>query len=152
MNLPEIRQAIADLVGAVPNVRGYAYRPDNFVTSGGDGRVAAMLVPGEPYIDYLQAMAGGLSQIRLIMQVRIPVVAEVAGQRQLDELVSAGLGEAKSLLDALKPDDQPQTLGGLIQDLKIPEVRAGGEVDATGAVRYYGADFDIDVFARRLHT
>lgn len=153
MNLADIRQAIADLATTVPGVRGYPYRPDNFVTHGGaGGLVAAMLVSGDPYVDYLQAMAGGLVQIRLVMQVRAPLVAEVNAQRQMDELVSAGLGEARSVVDAVKPGDLPQTLGGLVQDLKIPEVRMGGEVDETGAVRYYAADFDIDVFARRLHT
>jgi hypothetical protein len=151
VNLGAIRQAIADLASSVPGVRGYPYRPDNFVTSSGDGLVAAMLVNGEPYVDYLQAMSGGLSQIRFVMQVRSPAVAEISAQRQMDELVSAGLGEARSLIDAIKPDDLPQTLGGLIQDLKIPEVRMGNEIGPEGSIRYLGADFDIDVFARRLH-
>ena len=151
MNLSAIRQAIADLAETVPGVRGYAYRPDSFATSG-SGLVAAMLINGEPYVDYLQAMSGGLSQVRLIMQVRIPIVAEVDAQRQMDDLVSAGLGEARSVIDAIKPTDLPQTLDGLIHDLKIPEVRIGSETDPeTGKARYFGADFDIDVFAGRRH-
>lgn len=152
MNLAEIRQAIADLAATVPGVRGYPYRPDNFATSG-SGLIAAMLTNGDPYVDYLQAMSGGLVQVRLVMQLRIPLIAEINAQRQMDDLVSAGLGEARSVIDAIKPGDLPQTLGGLVQDLKIPEVRMGSEQDPeTGKARYYGADFDLDVFARRLHT
>lgn len=152
MNLTAIRQAVADLASTVPGVRGYPYRNDSFVASGGDGLAAAMLIPGEPYVEYLRAMSGGQCEIHLVMQVRVPVVAEEAGQRRLDDLVSAGLGEARSIVDAIKPDDLPQTLGGLIEDLKIDEVRMGAEPGPDGATRYFGADFNIDILARRVHT
>ena len=158
MNLGEIRAAIADLLNTIPGVRAYPYRRDNYATATGDGNTAIMVVPGDPYVDYYGenatmtgAALGGQSDVRLMLQVRVPRVSEEAAQIRLDELISTGTGEARSIYDTLRPNDhEPQTLAGLIEGLGVISARVGIVEDTADGLSYVGADIDLQMTARRV--
>lgn len=150
MNIPDIARGLADLVGQTPGVRGYPYRVSNFASSG-DGLVAAMVVPGPEFVNYYEAMVGGQAMLRWVIQVRVPAVAEEKAFERLYRCLSAGVGEPESIYDTVKPDDLPQTLGGLIDDLRIGVARMGVSEEAEGAV-YIGADLEVDMLVSRRHT
>lgn len=150
MNLELIARNLADLLGTVPGVRGYPCRVSNYVSSS-DGNVAAMVVPGPDFVDYYQAMSGGLAHLKWVIQVRVPAVAEEQAQMRLLRLLSAGVGEPESIYDTVKPDDLPQDLSGAIDDLKLGAARVG-PADEHPDTPFIGADIDVEMMVTRRHT
>jgi hypothetical protein len=148
MNLTDVRQAIADQLGSIDGVRVYATQPDQLAVPAGG---AIVVQPAAAYVDYVQAMSGGLSELRYTLLVVAARTSERSAQARLDELLSAGLGETRSVYDALKPNDDPQTLGGVVQDVGLMTASAPTALEA-GEVTYLAAEIDIRVLVRRLHT
>lgn len=153
MNLAGIADALADKLAVIPGVRAYPRRVSNFASATGDGSTAIMVTPGDPLVGYYEngtmtgSTRGGLGTVRYTLQARVPVVSEQQAQTRLYELASTGGDEARSVYDALRPDDLPQTLGGLVDDVGV--VSATVVTEDIADVTYLGVDFAVEVMARR---
>lgn len=150
MNLTAIRAELGQLIEQVDGVRVYLQPEDAIYTSTATAQ-AVVIRDGEPYIEYLHAMQGGMALVRLRLEIVAQRTNMRAAQQRIDELVSAGLGENRSIYDAVKPNDLQQTLNGEIDDLKIIEA-SGLEERNVGDVNYLGCDLEIEMIVRRLHT
>jgi hypothetical protein len=154
VNVLDICVALKDLLNTVPGVRAYETRVDNYATSTGDGLTAVMVVPGNPLVGYYEnatmtgSTRGGICTLRLMLQVRVPRVSEVAAQKRIYELVSTGTGEARSIYDAIRPSDLQQTLGGLVDDIGVVTATVG-VVEEQDGLTYVGADIALEILARR---
>lgn len=146
MNLQTIAENLAALADTCPGVRAYPFRRSQFVSSA-DADVAVIIVPADNWVDYYSAMRGGQCIVRWTLQIRIPIVSEEHAQRRLMGLLSAGTGTV-SLYDTIKPGDLPQTLSGVIHDLKLDSARPVTE-DWDDVV-YLGADVAVEMLADRM--
>ena len=83
---------------------------------------------------------GGVQMWSFLVEAYCGDVGDVAAQKKLDSYVSAG---SKSIVEALLAD---QTLGGIVQTLKVPQCNAYVEflrADGTAAI---GANWEVDVY------
>lgn len=148
MDLPAISAALCDQLGSIDNVRVYDGYQDAVFTGIG---IALVVRPGDPWVSYLEAMEGGLSTVRYVIEIAVQRTNMRSAQTRIAELVSAGIGSTRSIYDAVKPDDLPQTLGGVISDLKLEQ--ASGMTDKQyGTFEYLGVDIDVEMMATRLHS
>jgi hypothetical protein len=76
-------------------------------------------------------------------------VSEEAAQVRVDELISSGTGEARSIYDTIRPADLQQRLGGLVDDVSVVAARVG-IVEEQDGLTYVGADIDLEIMARRV--
>lgn len=148
MNLADVSQGLADRLSTVDNVRPYSGLVDNVFTGSG---IAVLVYPADEWVDYLQAMRGGLAVTSWLVE---PVVQRDnlrASYARMCELVSAGAGESRSLIDAIKPDSLPQTLGGVCNDVVVRA--ASGFVEKVfGQITYVGVELTVDVHVSRVHS
>jgi len=148
MNLADISQGLADRLSTVDNVRPYAGLVDDVFTGNG---IAVLVYPADEWVDYLQAMRGGLAVTSWLIE---PVVQRAnlrASYARMCELVSAGAGESRSLSEAINPDSLPQTLGGVCNDVVVRS--ASGFVEKVfGQVTYVGVELTVDVHVSRVHS
>lgn len=148
MDLAAIPAALCEELRTIDNVRVYDGYQDAVFTGTG---IALVVRPGDPWVDYLGAMYGGQSTLRYVIEIAVQRANLRSAQTRLAELVSAGIGNTRSIYDAVKPDDLPQTLGGLIDDLKLTQ--ASGLTDKQyGTFEYLGVDIDVEMQATRLHA
>jgi hypothetical protein len=135
-DLKAVRDAIADRFSEIPNLTGLKKVP-------GEITPPAALVVLET-INYDTTMQRGSDEYVFIGLVLVSKTAEKAGQDALFEYMSgAGVKSVKA-----KFEEDP-TLGGLVYDANVSEVRPPGDTQI-GAVAYYGAPFVILVSARGL--
>lgn len=148
MDLAAISAALCDQLSSIDNVRVYDGYQDAVFTGTG---IALMVRPGEPWVSYLEAMDGGSSTLRYVIEIVVQRSNLRSAQARIAELVSAGVGNTRSIYDAVKPDDLPQTLGGVISDLVLRQ--ASGMSDKQfGTFEYLGVDIDVEMMATRLHA
>lgn len=144
MNLTAIRTALAALVNTVPAVRAYAEAPDQVATSSG-GSTAVCVLPGDPYIeDYHETMGRGLATARFRLAVICQRADLEAAQRRVDELLSSGTGETRSLIDVL----QSNTATVDWHHVHVTSATGVGLREWAG-VEYFGADLEVVVRAGR---
>jgi len=124
LNLGEIRTALAD------QIRNHVERGVNVY----DGYTPssptppAVLIGPDPdvYITYHETFsATGLAHVHLRLTVAVPPGPDVDGQKTLDEFLSAGTGEANSVLDAILTD---KTLGGTVGSCVVQSVEYLGRI------------------------
>lgn len=148
MDLAAVSAALCEQLGSIDNVRVYDGYQDAVFTGTG---IALMVRPGEPWVSYLEAMDGGSSTLRYVIEIVVQRSNLRSAQARIAELVSAGVGNTRSIYDAVKPDDLPQTLGGVISDLVLRQ--ASGMSDKQfGTFEYLGVDIDVEMMATRLHA
>jgi len=148
MDLAAVSAALCEQLGSIDNVRVYDGYQDAVFTGTG---IALMVRPGEPWVSYLEAMDGGSSTLRYVIEIVVQRSNLRSAQARIAELVSAGVGSTRSIYDAVKPDDLPQTLGGVISDLVLRQ--ASGMSDKQfGTFEYLGVDIDVEMMATRLHA
>lgn len=140
MNLTAIRSRLADVISGVPDVRAYSEFPDQVATSSGS-YTAVVLVPGDPYVaDYHATMSKGLAEVRFRATIIIQRASIDAAQRRLDELLSSGTAELRSLIDVV----QSNTATADWHHVHVE--RAGGVgMRTVGDVEYLGCDVDLVV-------
>lgn len=107
---------------------------------------AAMCVPAETFIDYHRAMAKGLTETNWRVLVATSRTVEAAGQDLLDDYLSAGTGQTRSLIDALEAD---KTLAGTVDDLHVSIGRSYGQMQWNETTSYYGAELLVAVLVDR---
>jgi len=149
VNLADISAALCEqLRSTVDNIRPYNGLQDSVFTGAG---IAVLVYPADEWVDYLQAMRGGLAVTSWLIE---PVVQQAnvrSSYARLCELLSAGIGESRSIIDALKPDSLPQTLGGVCNDVVVRT--ASGFVEKQfGQITYVGAELTVDVHVSRVHS
>lgn len=126
VDLTTIRDAMATRIGTVTGVRAYARMPGPIVTSS-EANTAVIVMPDpETYVSYWDAFKGGLATVNLRLEIVCQLADFGAAQKRVDELMSAGTGTTRSLLDAVQAD---RTLGGTVADTHVGEGRYDGERD-----------------------
>lgn len=144
MNLTGIRVGLAALVDTVPDARGYATAPDQVATSSG-GTTAVCVLPGDPYVeDYHETMARGLATVRFRVAIITQRADLDAAQQRVDELLSSGAAETRSLIDVL----QSNTATADWHHVHVERATGVGLREWNG-VEYFGADLDVVVRAGR---
>lgn len=145
MNLTAIRQGLADLCDTVPGVRAYAEFPDTVATSS-SGQTAVVVVPGDPYVeDYVEVMSRGLATARFRVAIVCQRASIEAAQRRVDELLSSGTAESRSLVDVLLTNTP---LDGVWHHVYVESATGVGD-RTVGDVDYFGADLNVVVRAGR---
>lgn len=148
MDLAAIPAALCEELRTIDNVRVYDGYQDAVFTGTG---IAVVVRPGDPWVDYIGAMSGGQSTLRYVIEIAVQRANLRSAQTRLAELVSAGIGNTRSIYDAVKPDDLPQNLGGVVSDLVLRQ--ASGMTDKQyGTFEYLGVDIDVEMQATRLHA
>lgn len=147
MNLQEIREALRDTLNAVDGVRGYDYVPGTLVTSSAGATAVVVAAPPDgPYVEYLHASMGGQVRVNFELRVYVQLVDMPSAQRRLDELLSAGTGETKSLFDGIRVD---ASLNGTVMDCTVQEA-SGHEKVTVGEADYLSAVLSVLVLTQRI--
>lgn len=142
MNVKDIRQGIAALLAEIPNVRASYTWP---VSPQWGTQTWVALLPDEPYARFPEG-SGRPSKVDLYLRVVcLPSPGKGAErvQDELDELVSFGTGETKSVLAKLRTDISAGGAACAVWPLDV-SIRSYpvGEVEAVGA------EFRLHVVAR----
>lgn len=146
MNLVDIRAGLKAVLDGVDGVRGYDYTPGQLVTSSSGATAVVVMAPqSAAYVEYLEASSGGQVLVYVELRVYVQLVDLASAQKRLDELLSAGTGQARSLFDAVRAD---RTLGGTVMDC-VPESSTGAEEVSVGEVRYLAASLNCLILAQR---
>lgn len=109
MNLALVRAALADLVGNVPNIRVFDYRPDAIPVGVADAVTIEPETAGD-YVEYQAAFNAGLGWANYQLTVWVPASDLRSAHMRMDELLSSGTGLTRSIIDAVMAD---RTLGGV---------------------------------------
>lgn len=138
MNLPAVRQALADLLTEGCRIDVLPYVPGDPTPPTGH------LYPSP--VEYDAAFSRGMDVWTFTLQVYVAEGAITrAAQERLDEFLSTSA--ATSVKRAVEVADGPQTLGGLIDDLRV--LRCDGYrryvVDGKGPM--FGSEWTIEVRA-----
>jgi len=141
MDLHAIRQGLADLLNAIPDLRAYAYTPAS-PRPGPGGMVIIDEADDDQMVAYHQT---GLGATTVALKAIVIVSAtDVAGaQKRLDEYRS--LGNATSIPDAL---ESMPTLNGAAQSVLVRGAGPTMDYDtAADGRRFWSMDVAIEVFA-----
>jgi hypothetical protein len=145
MNLVDICEAIAERLRDVDGLRPEAYQLDSPPAGNGD---VIMVTPGPTLVEFQRAMSGGLAYVNLSLLVFIQMTDTRSAFLRLNDLMSSGTGETRSVIDALMLGDR--TFGGVCGDIVVDDVsNVRAEIVADGA-RYLTAEFNVRVFVGRL--
>lgn len=104
MNVAEIRDGLKRRVETVQGLRAYDKVPEKPEVP------CVVVAPDEPFISYLEAMAGGMTRLNFQLVLLVQRGNDRSAQDALDAYLSAGTSEPLSIFDALMAD---RTLGGL---------------------------------------
>ena len=138
MNLPAVRQAMADLVTEGCRIDCSAYMLANPTPP------AAHLFPSP--VEYDAAFNRGMDVWTFTLQVYVAeTVIERAAQERLDEFMSTSA--ATSVKRALELPDGPQRLGGLIDDLLVLRCDGYRRWLIEGRGPLFGSEWTIEVRA-----
>jgi hypothetical protein len=144
MDLRAIREGLAERLATVPGVRVEAFPPDQV----NPGNAALLVVAmGETYVDYHQAFAQGLAIVNVILSPYLPMVSPRSAFASLDELLSSGTGQTRSLIDALMGTDR--TLGGVCSDLVVDEASNVQALNVADGARYLTCDIAVRILVGR---
>lgn len=90
--------------------------------------------PDDPFITYNDAMAGGLCSLHWNLVLLVQWGDDRAAQNALDELLSAGAGEDKSVIDRLHANGR--NLSGVVNDVLCQQVTDYGAEVKIGDASY----------------
>lgn len=147
VDLKAIRAAVADRVAVVPGVRVLAQVPASMPV----GSLDLVIVTPDPtdYVTFEQA-AGFTRRcdVRLKLLVVVPSSRWEEAQDRIDELLSTGTTDDRSVRDAVEGHLRigPPAWGGVACDVTVLAARMI-EVPV-GADTHLGAEFDVQVLAR----
>jgi hypothetical protein len=137
MDIAAIRTAMANAVGAIAGMQHWPIVPGSIV--------APAFAAGEVTIDYDRTFKGGQAAGLTEMLVKGRLYAATAdtptGQATLDSfLTPSGALSVKAAIEA------DLTLAGTVRTLRVERVH-GYAVYSVGGTDYYGAQFDVRVWA-----
>lgn len=143
MNVLEIRQGIAEKVSEIPNVRALHSWPTSPSQLG--TQTLMVLLPDDPYVEFPEGSGRPSKMVVHLRLVALPLPGMGAErvQDELDELISFGSGETRSVLSKLREDISAGGAACAVWPLDV-SVRSFpfGEVEAVGA------EFRLRVIAR----
>lgn len=119
MNLRELLDRIVDALDVVDELDAYPYRMTTVVAGAND--VAAVRL-GPAGINYQAALRGGLAELEVIVEINVLASDDAGAYGRLAELLSAGAGEDRSVIDALEAaylDDLALTPQGPLAGLAV---------------------------------
>lgn len=148
MNLADISAAMCDRLSSIDNVRVYDGYQDAVFTGSG---IAVVVRPGDAWVEYPLAMSGGQAGVSYVIEIVVQHANLRSAYARICELASAGVGNNRSIIDTLKPQSLPQTLGGVIDDLKV-SAASGLREKVFGPFTYIGLDIDVEVLTTRVHS
>jgi hypothetical protein len=144
VDLHAIRQGLADLLNAIPDLRAYAYTPTNPRPAAG-GLAIIDEADDDLMVSYHQAsgIGAGLVTVSLKAIIIVSAVDVEGAQRLLDDYRS--LGNAKSIPDAL---ESMPTLGGVAHSVIVRGAGPTTDYDtASDGRRFWSMEFMIEVLA-----
>ena len=149
MNVGDILQAVADALEQVENLQAYPH-PITAVPAG-EADIAAVRVER---IDYQLAFAKGLAKVELTVEINVQASVDADPYVRMCELLSGGVGESRSLVDALTAahhvDRAPATPGPLAMLVVMGATRPRFErPEDPGGVRLLVAELTVEVSAER---
>lgn len=113
MNLKALRTALVATLHDVNGLRAYPYEIDQIPA--GEATVAIVTI-GEQGIDYQQAFRGGLAIVDINIELHVQASSERAATERMDDLLSSGSNENRSVIDALHRN---RTLDGLVGGMVV---------------------------------
>ena len=144
MDIKAIRDGLKDRLDTIDGLRVHDTLPDVI------NPPAAVIFPDEPFIAPNEAFGKGLAEARFRVLLYVQRVSARGAQDALDEYLSGGTGETRSLLDALEED---RTLDGVVSSLVVTGIGAYGSTtfgEGDNAVLYGSAELRVSVYARRV--
>lgn len=134
LDLADIRAGLAARLATVSGLNTYKHVPGDLTNL----PAAVIYGPDGPEaIDYDLAFGGGLTEVRWRFGVFTSKTLEAAGQALLDEYLSAGTGQTKSVVDAIYGD---RTLGGTVDHARVELAGSFGLQRWNETTAYYGAE------------
>lgn len=129
-----IRNGIAaNLSSAIPSLRVHGLIPDQI------NPPAALVRPSRT--DYDQTMGRGLDEIEMLVLLIVGRMDDRSAQLALDAYCdTTGTSSVKRAIESNR------TLSGVINDLRVTQMRNYGPVEFAGAA-YLGAEFVVSVYA-----
>lgn len=107
---------------------------------------AAVIAPADDFIDYHLAHAKGLVKLSWRILVATSKTLEPAGQDLLDDYLSAGTGQTRSIIDAIEAD---RTLSGTVDDTLVSVARSYGPIQWNETLTYFGAELRCENYVDR---
>lgn len=135
-SLSSLRSALAAALGGIADLQVSAEalaRPSP---------PAALVLPGNPVVEWDTTMGRGLDRWRFVVEVMVPSGSDVAAQRALDALLASS--GARSIKQALEAD---RTLGGVCDTLHVREVDGYGSYSLADGSPVVGCRVHVDVYA-----
>ena len=127
----DIRQALADAMGSIYNLRTSATVPDS------PRPPQAIVMPDR--IDYDLDMVRGADRFYFTIILLVARADDRAAQNNLDGYIT-GPDSIKAAVEA------DRTLGGVVDTVRVTQMRNYAAV-SVGEVLYLGAEFDVEVIA-----
>ena len=129
-SLPAVRDALKTALATIPGLRTYDVAPGQVVVP------AAVVVPGEPLVEYQVAMGGG-AQLTFNIMLLVQLATERIAAEALDQyMAEVGDHSVKAAVDG--------NLGGVVMDANVVSVGAYGFHTYAGA-EYFGVRFTVGV-------
>lgn len=144
MDLQAVREAVDTRLATITTTRTFPFPPDQ-VPAG--NATVIVITPADVYVSYQEAFAKGLAVIRLVISPWIPYADPRSAFNRLDELLSSGTGETRSIIDKLMDTDR--TLSGAIGDVVLESVTGVRVVQSPDNVRYLTADLNVRILTGR---
>jgi hypothetical protein len=145
MDLWEIRERLAEVIGRAGGVRAVAFVADQAPTG---EQVLATVDASEPYVAYFGTFGevdgrNALASVRLAVTVWVQMVSERAAAKRLDEVLSTSGPSSIPLV--IRSD---RTLGGMVSDTVPVDVTLVGERRPSESTRYLTAQLNVEVKVR----
>lgn len=129
-SMPAVRDALKAALATIPGLRAYDTVPGQVNVP------AAVVVPGEPLVDYQVAMGGG-AQLTFDIVLVVQLATERIAQDGLDQyLAEVGDHSVKAAVDG--------NLGGVVMDANVVSAHSYGFHPFNG-VEYFGCRFTVGV-------
>lgn len=141
VDLGAIRAGLVANLANVPRIRAFSEVPANAPTGSYD---LVTVEPGSPYIEY---EVGAAYTTRCVVNLVVRVITQTStwedAQERVDELLSTGTSDSRSLRDAI---EGTVNLGGAACDVTVLQARF--VETANGPDSAFGAEMDVRVLAR----
>lgn len=142
LTLREIRESLAASIEA--QVAGFTVRA--YPGDGVNGQCIFIYPSPDGYVDYWATFGGpiGLAVVHLELQIRTTAADDASAQMVIDELLSVGTGNGRSLIDAIRSD---HTLDGTVDD--VMPCATPSRMAQFGPEGPLGAVVPVDVYVRK---
>lgn len=129
-----IRNALADALAAIPDLRVSAYIPST--------PTPPQVAVGEWRVEYDETLGRGYDRWRFTLRLFVAAASDRVGQERLDSFcASSGSSSIKAAVEA------DPTLGGAVSAARVVRIGPAPTVFTAGAQEFLGTDIEIEVIA-----